>query len=169
MDITAAAIRRLHWLKRAIYAGDRPGRLARLLNRYWAGRYAAGKTADARQVTLEVVGRTSGRTIEFPVVMADVAGRWYVVSMLGENANWVRNVRAAGMRAIIRRGEAHEVELIDVPVAERAPILQRYLAVAPGARPHVPVRPEAPLSEFDRIAADYPAFRVRRLDAPATR
>lgn len=90
--------------------------------------------------------------IVFPVVMADYGGDWYLVSMLGENANWVRNVRAAGGRALIRHGEAHEVELYEVRVEKRALVLRRYLEVAPGARPHIPVDRSAPVEEFDRIA-----------------
>jgi hypothetical protein len=48
--------------------------------------------------------RRSGRTICFPLVMAMVGGEHYLVSMLGQNANWVRNVRAAGGDAILRHG-----------------------------------------------------------------
>jgi hypothetical protein len=48
----------------------------------------------------------------------------------------------------------------EVPVADRAPILRRYLAVAPGARAHFPVDSRQPLAQFERIAADYPVFRI---------
>lgn len=54
--------------------------------------------------------------------------------MLGEDANWVRNVRAAGGRAVLRHGRREAVMLEDVEPAQRAPVLRRYLAVAPGAR-----------------------------------
>jgi hypothetical protein len=37
---------------------------------------------------------------------------------------------------------------------------RRYLQVAPGTRPHMPVDRTAPLTEFARIAADYPVFRI---------
>jgi deazaflavin-dependent oxidoreductase (nitroreductase family) len=125
--------------------------------------------ARDRDVTLEVHGRSSGKTIVFPIVMADYAGDWFVVSMLGEHANWVRNVRAAQGRAVIRHGDAHEVDLVEVPAGQRAPILQRYVDVAPGARPHVPVAPHAPLTDFERIAADYPVSKVNGLPhAPRT-
>ena len=36
------------------------------------------------------------------------------------------------------------------------------LQVAPGARPHLPVDRTAPLTEFARIAADYPVFRIEQ-------
>ncbi|WP_433790809.1 hypothetical protein [Actinoplanes sp. CA-252034] len=48
---------------------------------------------------------------------------------------------------------------LEVP-GPRAPILRRYLAVAPGARPHMAVDPRAPLADFDRVAARYPVFHV---------
>ena len=34
-----------------------------------------------------------------PLVVATVGGERYLVSMLGEEVNWVRNVRAAGVRS----------------------------------------------------------------------
>ena len=48
----------------------------------------------------------------------------------------------------------------------RAPILQRYLQVAPGARAHFPVDRRAPLREFQQIADKFPVFRVRAADDP---
>jgi hypothetical protein len=73
-------------MKRLIYRGGRPGLLARLLNGFWARQYSSARLARDRDVTLEVQGRSSGKTIIFPVVMADYAGDWFVVSMLGEHA-----------------------------------------------------------------------------------
>ena len=110
---------------------------------------------------LEVLGRRSGRTIKFPVVIAEVGAERYLVSMLGAEANWVLNLRAAGGRAVLRHGRRESVRLDEVPPGERAPILRRYLEVAPGARPHFPIGRSAPLAEFDRIATDYPVFRIR--------
>ena len=101
--------------------------------------------------------------------MADWRGAWYLVSMLGEDCNWVRNVRAAGGRAILRHGRARPCHLAEVPVAERAPILQRYLRKVPGARPHIPVDRHAPLAEFAAIADRYPAFRVEPRPGTRTR
>lgn len=47
-----------------------------------------------------------------------------------------------------------------MPAAERAPVLRRYVALAPGARPHIPLDPDAPLADFERIADRYPVFRI---------
>jgi hypothetical protein len=128
----------LYGFKRWMYRTGRPGRLARAMNWSSAVRFSAGLLSPKRAVTPAVRGRRTGRAIQVPVVVTDYDGERYLVSMLGTEANWVRNVRAA----------------------ERAPILRRYLALAPGARPHVPVDRDAPLAEFARIAERYPVFRI---------
>jgi hypothetical protein len=111
-------------------------------------------------VTLEVPGRQPGRTISLPLVMAVVDGQRYLVSMLGDDVPWVRNVRAAGGRAVLRSGGREAIHLEEVPANQRAPILKAYLQRAPGARPHVPVDKDAALAAFEQIAAAFPVFRV---------
>jgi deazaflavin-dependent oxidoreductase (nitroreductase family) len=145
--------------KRWLYREQRPNRIARMLNRAWAVLFSSGILPDY-MVTLEVTGRKSGRTVSLPVAVAVVDGERYLVSMLGENANWVLNVRAAGGRAVLRSGSREEVHLEEVPAEQRAPILKAYLQRAPGARPHVPVDKDAPLAEFEKVAAAFPVFRV---------
>jgi hypothetical protein len=152
--------RPLHRIDRWLYRGGRPGRLARVMNRQSALAASAG-LAPRRMVTLEVPGRRTGRRISLPLVVADYEGERYLVSMLGPDANWVRNVRAADGRAVLRHGRREAVRLEEVEVGDRAPVLRRYLALAPGARPHLPVDRRAPLEEFTRIADRVPVFRVR--------
>ncbi len=119
----------------------------RSLNRCWARLWAAGLLSRPCDMTLEVRGRRTGRVVSLPVVVADYGGARYLVSMLGENANWVRNVRAANGRAMLRRRGIQHVTLEEVPAPERAPILKRYLEIAPGARPHFPVDLRSPPTE----------------------
>lgn len=145
----------LRWL----YRNGRPNPLARLLNRGSAIAHSAG-IWPTRLATLEVPGRRTGRVISFPVVIADYEDERYLVAMLGEDTNWVRNVRAAGGRALLRHGRRETVRLEDVPPAARPPILRRYLDRAPGARPHIPVDRHASPEEFERIAPHVPVFRV---------
>ncbi|WP_433728055.1 nitroreductase/quinone reductase family protein [Actinoplanes sp. CA-051413] len=114
----------------------------------------------SRLVTLEVRGRRSGRTISLPLVPTDYQGERYLVAMLGPRTAWVANVRAAGGAAVLRAGRREEVRLVEVDPARRAPILQRYLQLAPGARPHIPVDHHADVAAFEKVAADYPVFRV---------
>ena len=144
--------------KRWLYHGQRPNGIARVLNRFWAIIHATGIVPN--YATLEVIGRKSGRVTSLPVVIAIVDGQRYLVSMLGEDAQWVRNVRAAsGKGALLSKGRK-EICLEEVPADKRAPILKEYLKRAPGARPHVPVDKDASLAEFEKIAAAFPVFRI---------
>lgn len=134
--------------------------MAAFLNGIWR-RSAVIGLPPRRLCELQVRGRSSGRLTSFPVVVADYESERYLVAMLGEGANWVANARAAGGRAVLRHGGSEAVRLEEVDPGARAPILQRYLQVAPGARAHVPVDKGASLAEFERIASQYPVFRVR--------
>jgi hypothetical protein len=129
-------------------------------NRVSAIAYGAGIWPN-RAAALDVTGRRTGRVVTFPVVITDLDGDRYLVSMLGERANWVGNVRADDGRAVLRHGRREAVRLEEVPATERAPILRRYLEVAPGGRPHIPVDRRAPLGEFEHVAPGFPVFRIR--------
>ena len=89
------------------------------------------------------VGAMKDRPTEFvKVVEADIldAGLWdegphtassaimvvmdsekYLVSMLGEKANWVSNVKAASGKATLRHGTSEQVLLEEVNVKEKVP------------------------------------------------
>ena len=99
---------------RWLYRGQHPNRIARAVNRFWAIVASTGVTPNYME-TLEVVGRKSGRTITLPVAIAIVDGQRYLVSMLGEDVQWVRNVRATGGRAALRSGKREEIRLDNVP------------------------------------------------------
>lgn len=142
-----------------MYRGKRPNPVAAIPGRATAALASAG-LSPRRLVTLEVRGRQSGRLISLPVVVADYQGERYLVAMLGRSANWVRNVEGARGVAVLRHGRAEAVLLELIAPDARAPILQRYLDLAPGARAHFPVDRQASLSEFERIASDYPVFRI---------
>ncbi len=148
--------------KQWLYRGGRPNLLAKIINRGWAVLHSVGILPE-RFVTLKVVGRKSGKVISFPLAMTAMNGERYMVSMLGEDANWVLNVQAAGGKAELIHGSREQVLLKEVDVGQRAPILKAYLQIAPGARPHIPVSKDAPISEFEKIAAAFPVFRVERI------
>jgi deazaflavin-dependent oxidoreductase (nitroreductase family) len=143
-----------------MYRSGRPNWAARPQNRLSSYFFRAG-LLPRRTASVEVRGRRSGRTITFPVVVADWQGGEYVVSMLGEWANWVKNVRAAGGAAVIRRGRREPVILEQIDVADRAPIIRRYAAVAPGGRPHLGLRRQASIEECEALAPQTPVFRIR--------
>lgn len=146
--------------ERWMYASGRPNRIAALLNRGWARLGSVG-LGPKRLVTLEVPGRRSGRLLSIPLIVADYRRVRYLVAMLGEQAGWVANVRAAGGQAVLRRRRREEVWLEEVAAGDRAPILKRHLQVAPAARSFVPVDQRARPAEFERIAATFPVFRIR--------
>lgn len=145
---------------RARYAGGRPNDEAKAIHR----RYVTGPLPRLVPIAavLDVPGRVSGATIHVPLVIVPYRGRWYLVSMLGAQANWVRNAQAAGGNVVLLHGRRRPVHLVEVPVARRAPIIRRYLLVAWGARPHMSVTWRTPLREIAAVAGDYPVFRVDR-------
>lgn len=141
------------------YRGGRPSWTARASNRLSAIAFAAG-LGPRHAATLEVLGRKTGRTISFPVVVADYQGGRYLVAMLGQKTKWARNLRADGHAVLLMRRKRENVSLLEDFSGDRAAILRRYLELAPGARPFFPVDRRAPLGEFERIVNDYPVFRV---------
>jgi hypothetical protein len=148
--------------KRWLYRGGRPNLLAKILNKGYAALHSLGIAPD-RMVTLEVAGRKTGKMVRFPLAMTVLNGERYLVAMLGEQTNWVRNVRAAGGKARLVHGIREQVRLEELEISQRAAILKAYLAIAPGARPHIPVSKDAPIPEFEKIAARYPVFRLVKI------
>ena len=146
-------------LKRWLYRNGHPNTIAKILNKGWAWIHSLGIFPNYL-VTLDVMGRQSGKVISFPLAMTVLNGERYLVSMLGEKANWVSNIRAAGGKAELRHGITEQVILKEVEVSQRAPILKAFLQHAPGARPHIPVSKDAPVSAFETIASQYPVFCV---------
>jgi hypothetical protein len=141
------------------YRGGRPQWWTRIENRMSAIAFRVGHHAHtdghARDHRTKI-----GAAHHVPVVVADYEGDRYLVGMLGHTTNWVRNVRAADGRAVLRHGRREPVDLVEDSSDRRAAILRSYLEVAPGARPFIPVDRRAPLTEFERIVDDYPVFRI---------
>lgn len=146
--------------KRWLYKDGRPNRLAKFINSGWAVIHSWGIFPNL-MVTLEVNGRQSGRPIRFPLAMLIVNRERYLISMLGKNANWVLNLKASNGKARLIHGVREDVILEEVDCAQRAPLIKAYLQIAPGARPHIPVNKDAVISEFEKIASEYPVFRVK--------
>jgi hypothetical protein len=149
--------------KRWLYQGGHPNQLAKIMNWGWALIHSSGIFPNYL-VTLDVVGRQSGKVISFPLALTVLNGERYLVSMLGEDTNWVRNVRAAKGKAQLRHGRVEQVFLEEVDSSQRAPILKEFLKHAPGARPHIPVSKDAPLSEFETITSQFPVFKIKTRD-----
>lgn len=118
-----------------------------------------------RTITLEVIGRKSGRPRKVTVsTVADERSR-YLVSVHGES-HWVRNVRAAEGRAMILSGGRKPVRLVELPVHERAHILLRYVSQGSFGRSaeeiarQFGVGPNPTLDQMTALADRHPVFRI---------
>jgi deazaflavin-dependent oxidoreductase (nitroreductase family) len=144
---------------RLFYRNWRPTRLGKSLN-HIQGWWCAAGLPPRFIASLEVRGRRSGHIRANPVVIATVAGNEYLVSMLGVESDWVKNVEAARGDAVLRHGRRRRIHLVPIPPADRPPILREYVRIASSGGQHFPVTARAPLSEFQAIAARYPVYRI---------
>lgn len=119
-------------------------------------------------VTLEVVGRRSGKVIRLSVTRVRLEDKSYLVSLGGES-QWVQNVRVAGGAATIISGRRTPVHLVEIPIDERAPILLAYVnqrafthSGAQSARRFFGFQSPPTLEDMARVAAGYPVFEVRQ-------
>ncbi len=120
-------------------------------------------------VTLEVRGRISGKPRRTPILRTAHLGNDYLVALAGE-AQWVRNVRAASGRAVLRRRGTQHVHLEEVPAERRAPVIAAYLrrgrersgeaAAAKQARYYFGLGPNATRTDINAIAPYYPVFQI---------
>jgi deazaflavin-dependent oxidoreductase (nitroreductase family) len=150
---------------RLFYRGWRPTRLGRWVNSVQCWIAGLGLPPDY-QVALEVRGRRSGHVRARAVVIAAVDGNQYLVSMLGPESDWVKNVEAAHGNAAIHHGSRRPVHLVLVPPQQRAAVIREYVRIAASGRQHFPLAASAPLSEFESIASTYPVYRID--PAPST-
>jgi deazaflavin-dependent oxidoreductase (nitroreductase family) len=124
-------------------------------------------------VMLQVRGRRSGKPRRTPILRTPYRSQDYLVALAGES-QWVRNVRAAGGQAVLRRGTAHWVQLQELPPEERPEVIGEYLgrgrqrsgakAAAKQARSYFGLPPDASVEEIRAVAGYYPVFRVLYAD-----
>jgi deazaflavin-dependent oxidoreductase (nitroreductase family) len=110
---------------------------------------------------LTVQGRRTGLARTTPVApLENDDGRW-LVAPYGPDG-WARNARAAGRVTLCRGRTTESFVVTELPAAEAAPILKRYLAEHPrtvGA--YFDVDKNAPLEDFAAEAARHPVFRLQ--------
>jgi len=117
-------------------------------------------------VTLEVTGRKSGQPRKVTIAIIKVNGQGYFVSVHGGDSDWVRNVRKAGGQAAILSGGRAPVRLVEVPVEERAPILQAYASKGVFGRSAADiarqfgVEPNPTIEQMAPLADRHPVFRI---------
>jgi len=117
---------------------------------------------------LSVVCRKCGKLHITPVWPLTVGGQRYIIGGLAE-ADWVKNARAAGW-GYLRRGRKRErVALVELPVAERGPILRAFPRKVPHSIPffqqvyELPKDPAALPEAFTALAPCCPVFRIDAL------
>ena len=117
---------------------------------------------------LAVPGRRTGRVRYVNLVVTAYGGARYLVSLSGE-AEWVRNVRAAGGHVTVGRRSRRPAVLYEVPLPERLAIIRAYISREGRAAPRAAERTaryyfgigaSAPDAELRRISAYYPVFRI---------
>jgi deazaflavin-dependent oxidoreductase (nitroreductase family) len=106
--------------------------------------------------TLVVPGRRTGRPMQVPVIPVEHDGSRYVVSTRGE-ADWVRNLRAAGRGELRTRRGAEPFAAVEVPEDERGPVIDAYRRAAGRAVTGYWRKLPDP--------ADHPVFRLEPGDA----
>ena len=108
------------------------------------------------QYLLTVQGRTSGAPRSTPISLVTLDGERYIVSAFSE-ADWVKNVRAAGEGSLTRGKHSEAVRLVELPEPERDPVLRAFLQQVPGGvRFFESPQPHAVVASASR----YPVFRV---------
>jgi hypothetical protein len=75
--------------------------------------------------TLTVTARSSGQQQRIPVITVDVDDARHLVSTRGES-QWVKNVRANPVVILDTKVGAVRFTAVEVPVADRPPVLQAY-------------------------------------------
>ena len=74
---------------------------------------------------LSVRGRRTGTWHTTPVAVLEHDGDRYLISYRGAS-DWARNLAASHTARLTRRGNTEEVHVVDVPVADRQPLLDAY-------------------------------------------
>ena len=114
---------------------------------------------------LSVPGRRSEQLRTTPVSPLKVAGERYIIAGL-EGADWVKNARVAGWGFLARGREQERVNLVELPLQERAPVLREFPRKVPHGvqffrqRYGISGTPE----EFEVLASRCPVFRVEEAE-----
>jgi deazaflavin-dependent oxidoreductase (nitroreductase family) len=104
-------------------------------------------------------GRKTGRPRSNPVILVEREQQRWLVAPYGA-VSWVLNARAAG-RVTLRRGrDRHDYTIRQLPPTEAGPILQRYLRIAPAARPYFQASKDSPAGDFVTEAHRHPVFEL---------
>jgi deazaflavin-dependent oxidoreductase (nitroreductase family) len=137
---------------------EAPSTVERLFNRAFG--FLAGLGIGPSFIyLLEVAGRKSGKLYATAINLLELNGKQFLVAPRGRT-QWVRNAEAAG-EVMLKRGPRRKFRLRELNDSEKPEILKAYLSNYKGAvQRFFPVKPDAPMEEFAKIAAGYPAFEL---------
>lgn len=110
---------------------------------------------------LSIPGRKTGKLRSTPVSVLDVNGQRYVVT--GFETNWVKNARKIGKGMLSRGRKKEQVALVELPVAERPPILREFPRQVPHGVQYFEKFLNIP-GDPETLAAAAPHCPVFRLD-----
>jgi deazaflavin-dependent oxidoreductase (nitroreductase family) len=113
-------------------------------------------------VVLTVQGRKSGRERSTPVTPMTVDGKQYVVAGF-PGADWVANVRAAGLATVARGRHTQRMRMVELPAAQARPILRAFPQEVPtgvGFMKRAGLVTEGSPDEFERLAGRCAVFRL---------
>ena len=137
---------------------DAPSSGEKLFNRVF-GFLAGVGIAPSFIYLLEVRGRKSGKTYSTAVNLLELDGKQFLVAPRGRT-QWVRNAEAAG-EVTLKRRASRRFRLRPLNDSEKPQVLKAYLTNYKSAvQKFFPIQPNAPLEEFAKIAAGYPAFEL---------
>src|SRR3954462_4026314 len=97
----------------------------RVFNPFVAALTRLGLSVAGSRV-LEVPGRKSGAPRRTPVNLLSLDGQRYLVAPRG-HTQWVRNLRVSGSGRLLVGRRAEAFSAVEVPDAEKSPILRAYL------------------------------------------
>jgi deazaflavin-dependent oxidoreductase (nitroreductase family) len=141
-----------------VFDGRRPPRWLKLANRLNIAMLNRG-IGPAAQRVLTVPGRSTQLPRRTTIATVELDGARYIVAGYA-TSDWVKNVRAAGRATLSRGAGSTPVTFIELPVAERVPILREFLRTIRGGRSFLTVGLRATDAELAIAAAEHPVFRV---------
>lgn len=145
---------------------DKLPRWLKPLNRLTKGLQRLGLKMGPVHV-LSVPGRASGAMRATPVSTLTVDGARYIVGGSAQ-ADWVKNARAAGWGILVYGRGKERVSLVDLPEAERVPILRAFPREIPTgvgffrSMYDLPKEPEQLPDAFAALAPRTAVFRVEK-------
>jgi deazaflavin-dependent oxidoreductase (nitroreductase family) len=113
-------------------------------------------------VVLTVPGRKTGKPRSTPVTPMDVGGKRYVVNGY-PGADWVNNVRAAGVVTLTQGRRTERFRMVELSPVEARPVLRAFPAAVPTGvelMKRVGLLTEGTPDEAEGLAPRCPVFRI---------